>query len=129
MSKFNFKRLIKKYSYGTVAILADIEGDYDQSQGGKWVPGDTTETEIEPAAIVPLSRDDLVADEGGVYDRDSRKLYCYKEMAKGTIIRHTHSKGKIRDYKVMESANYGDFDTQEEGLFIYLMQRQGGDKD
>lgn len=127
MSKFNFKRLIKKYSYGTVAILADTAGYYDQKNGGAWVPGEIIQTVIDPAAIVPLNKDDLAADEGGVYNRDSRKLYCYEELKKGTIIRHTHTKGSIKDYKINEDANYGDFDTYGDGLFIYLMQRSERD--
>lgn len=129
MSRYSFKRLIKKYSYGTVAIIADITGHYDQSSGGKWVPSATTETIIDPAAIVPFSKDDLIADEGGVYNSESRKLYCYKELKKGTLIRHTHTKRDIKEYKITEDTNYSDFDSYEEGLFIYLMKRQGSDKD
>lgn len=129
MSRFRFNRLIKKYSYGTVSNIADTTGHYDQDQGGKWIPGETIETVIDPAAIVPPSRDDLSNDEGGMYNRDSRKLYCYVKMPKGSKIKHVHSKGSVREYKIMGSADYGDFDKEGDGLFIYLLHRQGGDED
>lgn len=124
---FDFRRLINKYSNGEVKIIQETEGFYDPNQGGDWVPGETIETIISPAAIVPLNKNDLAFGEAGTYSNEDRKIYCYKEMKKGTVIKHTHSKGSARDYMVLEDSNYGDFDTREDGLFIYIIRR--GDRD
>ena len=125
-SMYNFKRLITKYSKGIVTIIEETEGYYDIEQGGKWIPGETIETIISPAAIVPLNKDDLRFDDGGTYNNDDRKVYCYKEMKKGTIVKHEHSKGSVKEYKVLQDANYGDFDTNGDGLFIYYLKLVGG---
>lgn len=123
MSKFNFRRLIKKYSHGEVKSIEEIDGYYDIDNGGSWVPCKTIKTIITPAAIVPLNKDDLSFGEGGTYNNDDRKMYCYKEMEKGTVVNHTHSKGSQKEYKVLSDINYGDFDTREDGLFIYYLER------
>ena len=114
---FNFKRLIKKYSKEPVYILRETEGYYDWEQGGIWVPGGEEEIEIE-GAVVPLSNEDLQFDEGGTYNFEDRKLYCYEDIDKGEKIKH-----KEKIYTVMEKKDYSDFD---EGLSIYFLKRAGG---
>lgn len=124
---YRFKRLITKYSKGTVNIIEETEGYYDQDQGGKWVPGEAKETIITPAAIVPLNKDDLVFDDAGTYNSDDRKIYCYKRLSKGAIVEHTNANGFKKQYKVLSDGDYSDFDTSEDGLFIYIIRR--GDRD
>ena len=108
---FNFKRLIKKYSKFPVFILEEKEGYRDPDQGGIWIPGTTKEIEIKGvAAVVPIS-----------YSIEDRKLYCYKEIAKGTKIKH---KNKV--YTVLERKPYNDFDEgalEDDGLYIYFIKR------
>lgn len=121
--KFHFKSLVDSFSTGKVKVIEETEGHYDQSQGGKWVPGETIETIITPAAIVPLNKDDLVFDEAGTYNSDDRKIYCYKKLSKGTVVEHTNSNGLKKEYKVLSDGDYSDFDTLEDGLFIYVIRR------
>lgn len=115
---YNFKRLIKKYSKTPVYLLEETEGYHDPYQGGKWIPGEIIETELE-GAVVPLSNEDLRFDEGGTYTAADRKLYCYKEIAKGEKVKY-----KDKPYTILESKDYSDFD---EGLYIYIIRR--GDRD
>lgn len=115
----NFKRLISKYSILPVYYLKEEPGFHDPTQGGKWIPGKITEVKLEEGAVAPLSNNDLKYDSGGTYVQSDRKLYCYKEMIKGTKIKHD---GK--DYTILENKTYKDFDI---GLYIYVVRR--GDKD
>lgn len=119
MSNFNFKRLIKRYSKVPVYELKETPGFNDPNQGGIFVPGKIKKIQIENAAIVPLTNEELQYDEGGTYSTEDRKLYCYTELEKGTKIKH-----KEKDYTVMESRDYEDFDI---GLFIYMIKRGGRD--
>ncbi len=114
---FNFKRLIKKYSKFPVFILEEKEGYRDPDQGGIWVPGTIKETELKNAAVVPLSNDDLKFDEGGTYNTEDRKLYCYKDIVKGTKI-----KCKDKIYTILEKRDYSDYG---QGLYIYFIKRGG----
>lgn len=118
---FNFKRLIKKYSKYPVYLFREGEGYHDPYQGGKWVPGKAEEIEIE-GAVVPLSNNDLRFDEGGTYTVEDRKLYCYTKIDKGEQVKH-----KDTLYTVLEGKAYDDFDTDDEGLFIYVLRRGGND--
>ena len=111
---FNFKRLIRKYSKYPTFILKETGGYRDPDQGGTWISGKAEEVELE-GAVVPLSNDDLNFDEGGTYSREDRKLYCYKEIDKGTKIKH-----KDKVYTVLEKRDYSDFD---EELYIYFIKR------
>lgn len=111
---FNFKRLISKFGKYPVYLLEESEGYRDPYQGGKWVPGEIEEIEIE-GAVIPLSNDDLRFDEGGTYTVTDRKLYCYKKMTKGNQIKH-----KENLYTILESKDYADFD---EGLYIYIVRK------
>lgn len=119
MSNYNFERLIKKYSKFPVYELKETEGYHDPNQGGIYIQGTIEEILIEGAAVVPLSNDDLNYGEGGTYTTEDRKMYCYTKIEKGTKI-----KFKDKDYTVMESKDYEDFDI---GLFIYILKRGGRD--
>ena len=110
--------MVKKYSKEPVYILRETEGYHDYSKGGIWVPGVIEEVEIE-GAVVPLTNEDLRFDEGGTYNFEDRKLYCYEEMDKGEKVKH-----KDKVYTVLERKDYSDFD---EGLFIYFIKRGGID--
>ena len=115
---FDFKRLIKKYSKVPAYQIKETDGYRDHENGGIYVPGTTEEILID-GAVVPLSNEDLNFDEGGTYASEDRKLYCYKEMKKGTKVKH-----KDKTYTVMESKDYSDFDID---LFIYVLKRGGND--
>lgn len=124
MSLYNFKRLVKKYSKGEVKATVKTEGHYDMDNGGVWVEGDKEEIILNPAAIVPLNKDDLKFDEGGIYSYDNRKLYCYTRLEKGTEIINLQVNGVTKIYKILAEKDYSDFDT---GLYIYILER--GDRD
>ena len=116
---YNFKRLIKKYAKSPVYELVETDGYRDYENGGIWVGGTMEEILIEDGAVIPLSNDDLKLDEGGTYTIQDKKLYCYKEMKAGTKVKY-----KEKEYTVMESKDYADFDI---GLFIYILKRGGND--
>jgi hypothetical protein len=59
---------------GEYAFTRQTDGYHDPDQGGIWVPGEPTETEIE-AIILPLSKSDLKYDVGGSYTRQDVKVY------------------------------------------------------
>ena len=119
MSGYNFKRLIQRYATSPVYALVEGQGHRDPYKGGKWVPGEIVETEIEGAAVVPLSNDDLRFDEGGTYNAKDRKLYCHEDVALGTKIKH-----RDNTYTVLEKRDYSE---HAGGLYIYFMKR--GDRD
>lgn len=120
----NFKRLIKKYSTGRVLAKVNSEGYYDMEQGGKWIEKKIEDKIVSPAAIVPLSNDDLKFDGGGTYSHDNRKLYCYERLPKGTFIENVQEDGTVKLYKILAEKDYSDFDT---GLHIYFLER--GERD
>lgn len=133
MSLFNFKRLIDKYSQGTIKALTKTEGYYDMENAGNWVEGQTIEQVICPGALVPLSNDELIVGEGtsrvgaskrlgeaGTYIHSDRKLYCYQRLEKGTKIAYTNNSGIQRLYTMMSAKDYSDYDT---GLYIYILRR------
>lgn len=120
MSIHNFKRLIKKYSVGQIIAKIEKPGYHDMAQGGKWIEGETEDLILRPAAIVPLSQDDLRLDGGGTYSNDHRKLYCYARLKKGTLIENIQLDGTLKTYKVLADKDYSDFD---KGLHIYILER------
>lgn len=131
MRLHNFSNLIKKYSKGQVVAIFEVEGYYDQSQGGMYIEGEKIEEVLNPAAIVPISTketDRLKLDEGGAFNHDYRKLYCYKYLKKGTIIKNIQRNGKERFYKILVNQDYSDFDYGDnDGLNIYYMERTDRD--
>lgn len=124
MGLYNFKRLISKYSKGIVIALIESNGYYDMEDSGKWHEGAKKELRLVPAAIVPLSKDDLKFDEGGHYSNDNRKLYCYQALEKGTVIKNIQSKGIVKNYKILAEKDYSDYD---DNLYIYILER--GERD
>lgn len=124
MGLYNFKKLISKYSKGIVTALIETDGYYDMSDSGRWKDGVKKELRLIPAAIVPMTRDDLKFDEGGHYSKDNRKLYCYQSLEKGTIIKNLQSKGIEKTYKILAEKDYSDYD---DNLHIYILER--GERD
>lgn len=121
---FKFKNLIEKYSKGQVVAIVDSEGYYDQDQAGKYIEGEKKALILKPAAIVPLSKDDLRFDKGGFYSSDNRKLYCYERLKKGGYIYNMQTDKTKARYRIMAESDYSDYD---KGLFIYVLER--ADKD
>lgn len=117
---FNFKNLISKYSKGAVTVINGIDGYYDMSNGGVWVDAKDEEIDVVPAAIVPLSKDDLRFLEGGVMSEDNKKLYCYLGINKGAKIKNTMVDGKVSTYTILQENDYTDYDS---GLRIYYLKR------
>lgn len=123
----NFKQLVRRYQTGKVQVVEKTDGYHDMNNGGEWVEGDSSTHDLTLFAIVPLSDEDLKFDEGGNYDDQSRKLYCYKSLVKGTKVVNTMTDGTVSEYKIMQSRNYSDHD---KGLQIYYMRRvDRNDKD
>ena len=116
---FNFKNLISKYSKGQVVAIIESEGYYDQDQAGKYIEGEKKALVLKPAAIVPLSKDDLRFDKGGFYSSDNRKLYCYERLEEGVYIYNVQEDNIKARYRIMAKADYSDYDN---GLFIYLLE-------
>lgn len=117
---FNFKGLVNKYSKGMVFASIEEEGHYNVDDGGKYVEGSILSIKLDPAAIVPLNKDDLKFDEGGSYSDDNRKLYCYLRLVKGTEITNVMNDKSIRRYKILAEEDYSDYDKD---LHIYILER------
>lgn len=117
---FDFKYLIAKYTKGSTYLIDTSEGHYDPYQAGKYIEGETKFIKLEPAAIVPLSNDDLKFVEGGVVSSDNRKLYCYRRIKKGAYIVNIMDDKTKSTYRIMSEKDYSDFD---KGLHIYMLER------
>lgn len=122
MSLFNFKSLINKYMTGRV-LVTHKDGYYDVEGDGRYKET-KTEIALDLFAIVPLTRDELRFDSGGTYNHDSRKLYCYKQLAKGDYVVNTMDNGVTKRYRILNSDDYADYD---EGLAIYYLERTDAD--
>jgi hypothetical protein len=126
-TSYNFKDTIRRHSRGKVKAIVAQEGYYDMSNGGKYVEGDVIEIHLNPAAILPLSQNELRYDQSGTYNQDSRKLYCYKEIPKSAKIINTMDNGTIREYTIVANQDYSEHDI---GLCIYYLKRvDRNDKD
>ena len=121
---YNFKDTITRHSKGSVIALKETEGHYDMGYGGVWIDGSVEEIILYPASILPLSRDELRYAEGGVYNEDSRKLYCYEKLEKKTKIIHTMLDETVRHYTILQLQDYSDYD---KGLRIYYLKRADED--
>lgn len=123
---YNFKDLIQKHSRGKVVAFVPQGGSYDMENGGKYVES-TIEIHLNPAAILPLSQNELRYDQSGTYNQDSRKLYCYKEIPKSAKIVNTMDNGAVREYTIVADQDYSEHDI---GLCIYYLKRvDRNDKD
>ena len=123
-SLYNFKRLISKYTQGKTQAIIEQEGHYDMENGGQYVEGKTEMIELIPAAVVPLSDDDLKFDEAGTYNDDSMKMYCYKYLEKSTKIKYEKNDGRIYYFTILSKRDYSDYDKD---LQIYYMRRADRD--
>lgn len=117
---FSFKGVVDRFSKGVVEVMTIKEGYYDINQGAKWIDGNEEVRELFPAAIVVLSQNDLKFDEGGSYDFDDRKLYCYERLDKSAKVINTMADGTKKTYSILSDKDYSDF---EEGLHIYILKR------
>nr|DAL26899.1 MAG TPA_asm: hypothetical protein [Caudoviricetes sp.] len=117
---FDFKQLIAKYTKGVTYLMDKGEGYYDPYQAGKYIEAEPKLVKLSPAAIVPLSDDDLKFVEGGVVSSDDRKLYCYKRIKKGSYIVNVMADRTKSTYRIMGERDYSDFDV---GLHIYMLER------
>lgn len=120
---FDFKNIVEKYASmnGPITVIEETEGYYDPNQGGKYIPGETIETEVK-AAIMPLSlnemHDQLQYNEGGAYTRKDRKIYTFTKLKQGQNIKH-----KGDEYTIAEGIDYSDY--EESGLRVYYARRVG----
>lgn len=114
MSLYNFKRLVAKYGIKPVLWVTETGGYHDYENGGVWVDGTIKEVDIG-GAVTPLTNEELLMGEGGTYNSEDRKLYCYLDIPKGERIKHDG-----RTYLIDDKRDYNDFDA---GLYIYFMKR------
>lgn len=116
MYMYNFHKLINIYKSNSLYLISKGEGYYDSMNN--WIDG---EEEYIPmfGVVTNLATDDLQYDEGGTYNQDDRKLYCYEELGKGTQIQHQN-----KVYTILHDMDYTEHD---KGLHIYYMKR--GDRD
>lgn len=95
------------------AAIATGSGYHDWQQGGTWVPGEETETEVT-GIIVPLSGEDLTIDAGGTYTRADIKVFYQGELEIGSEIKYGG-----RRYTVHQEQ---DFD-HHAGFRVYICKR------
>lgn len=115
-TKYHFKDTIARHTQGKVYAISLKETIVPP---GEIVVEEKKEL-LDIAAIVSLTNDDYVNDNGGHYDRDSRKLYCYKLLKKGSKIINEMNNGTIREYTIHEHEDKSDYDDE---LHIYYMVR------
>ena len=110
----NFRTFLRRYEQ-PITITEYEDGAYDDDTG-VWVPGEETEVEAS-AAVVPLSNDELLHEEGGRYTADDRKMYYHGEITQGQEVTtggHTYLVDRAKDFSHHAS-----------GLWFYMMVRKG----
>lgn len=110
----DFSRLISKYST-TFTVIKEIEGHYDQDNGGMWVPGTEQEVTVT-GAVLPLSTKELRYDQNGIYTTADRKIYVYTKLKDGQRLNYD---GK--EYTIHEEKDY----SLQSGVYIYYAKRAG----
>lgn len=85
----------------------------------EWVEG-SDENEQRNDPIIPLTNDDLQADEGGRYTREDRKLFSRVMVPIGSKIKY-----QGLEYEVQPGKDYGEY----AGVYIYILKRVGGTGD
>lgn len=80
MTRFNFTRLIQKYSR-TFTVITETAGYHDKK--GDWVHGATTETMLTGAIMAMSER--KVYNSNGVYTTKDKVLYMTKEIDNALI--------------------------------------------
>ena len=111
----DFSRLIQKYTVPFV-MLEETDGQYDQDNGGIWVPGAVQEVPVS-GAVLPLSNEDIRYDESGTYTAKDRKIFTYTELKLGRKVIVAGI-----DYTLQEEKDYG----RQAGIYIYFAKRAGG---
>lgn len=115
-TEYKFKDTILRHSQGKVSVI-EIKEEIVP-------PGDIIKkeiiTDLDAAAIVSITDEDLKADLGGKFNHDTRKLYCYKKLNKGDKVKNTMNNGETRVYTVLAVEDKSDFDR---GLYIYFLER------
>lgn len=101
MKRYNFKRLIQKYSV-PFTLCRTQKGGY---VSGKWEPGEET-TEEMCGAIVPISERKLY-DLGGTYTEQDRELYLQKPLEAPLSEFRVIYKGNT--YAVESGRNYEEY--------------------
>ena len=111
---FNFSHLVTKWATPPIVWLEETPGYFDYTQGGVWVPGTVTETQIQ-GVILPLSDQELQFGGGGTYSTQDKKMYAYFNFKVGDKVKH-------RDdvYMVHGKKDYSDFDSN---LHVYILKR------
>lgn len=115
-TKYDFKDLISRHTQGqTSSIYIEKElvppGDYISVEKYE---------ELDIAAMVSITNEDLKADLGGLFNHDTRKLYCYKLLNKGDKIVNIMNNGTKRRYTILYHEDKSDYD---DGLHIYYLER------
>lgn len=100
MKRYNFKRLIDKYS--VTFCLHRSQGKY---VGGKWEQGGTRVSEAK-GAIVPIS-DRKIYDSGGTYTAQDRELYVTTPLEQPLSDLKVFYKGNA--YSVEAGRDYQDY--------------------
>lgn len=113
--QFNFRQLIASYSHEPTYIITHSEGYFDYENGGKWVEGEEVRVKIE-GAVTNLNPDEFELGDGGPYNYEDRKLYCYAKIKKGLEVDH-----KGTTFVITDRLPYEDFDP---GLYIYYLKRR-----
>jgi len=111
--------MCRRFGKADVKKIEKEEGYYDER--GHWIPGDETEITVSPAALLPLTDDELAHDGGGTYSTDDRKLICYETLVQGQEMEAVEAYGK-RKYTVFGKKGYHDY---APGLHVYILRKSG----
>lgn len=111
---FDFSRLIDKYA-APFTVIDDVEGYYDQDNGGVWVSEVAREIPVI-GAVLPLTSEELKYDQNGTYTTADKKIFIYLKLKRGQRVIFD---GK--EYTVQEEKNY----SPQAGVYIYYARRAG----
>jgi hypothetical protein len=110
----NFKNMLRRYEQ-PLSIISKAAGHWDDNTG-QWIPGQETKINIK-CPVVPLSNDDLIADEGGNYTQQDRKIYVHQKLKQGAEVQTGGHKYRVHAEK--------DYAAHASGLRIYVIVRKG----
>ena len=115
--------MCRRFGKADIKRLDKTDGYYDDD--GIWVPGEEVNTPVSPAALLPLTDDELAHDGGGTYSVDDRKLICYETLVQGQEMEAVEAYG-TRKYTVFGKKGYDDY---APGLHIYILRKSGESED
>jgi len=118
--RHRFWALLRHYGKADVKVKEKEEGHFSD-ETGEWVEGEVTEIPIRPAAVLPLSDDELSHDGGGTFTTNDRKLICYREITKGQEV---IANGK--EYTIFGRKDWDDYASI---LNVYVLRRSGESDD